>query len=243
LAAGERSPGAVLRRGGMLLAGYAVGFTASMWLTLGSDGAAYTATAGVSAAFALLVGAWFVVLGIRRLIRPGRTSSGWRTAALAGLGFSLCQLIDAGAGTRVPREVLGWTFESDAFTSALGLYLAFLVGVACAIGTGMAVATLVSPRPERRAGPVTGILTLLGGLFVAYVGLVGLIYLADSDLVYEYDLGRLEGMNAYNAIAPAISWPGTPVIMVLLFVGLAATAAVLDRRRRVTGVSPVQPIN
>ena len=243
LAAGDRTPGAIVRRGAMLLAGYAVGFTATMWITLGSDGAAYTASAAVSAALALLVGVWFVVLGIRRIIRPRRSPSGWRTAALAGFGFALCQLPDPGVGMRVPREVLGWTFESGSIGPSLGLYLAFLVGVACAIGIGMAAATLVKPRPERRAGPVVGIVALLGGLFVAYVAAVGLIYLADSNLIYEYNLGKLEGMNLYGAIAPAITWPGTTVILVILFIVLAAAATVADRRRRSTGVSPVQPTN
>jgi hypothetical protein len=188
-----------------------------------------------------------VAIGIRRIARPRRKPSGWRTAALAGLGFALCQLPDVGVGTRVPREVVSWTFYPGPFVSALGLYLAFLAGVACAVATGMATATLVTPRPqrppERRAGPVTGIVTLFGGLFVAYIGAINLIYLADNSIIYDYDLAKLAGMNVYDAIAPAITWPGTAVIMVVLFVGLTVAAAVLGRRRRAPGVSPVQPIN
>jgi hypothetical protein len=243
LAAGDRSPGALLRRGAQLLAGYSVGFTATMWIAIPNEGTAFTVCATVSAALMVLAGAWFVALGIRRITRPGRKPSGWRTVALAGLAFALCQLHDVGVGTWIPHEVVGWTFYPGPFVSALGLYLAFLAGVACAVATGMVTASLVKPRPQRRAGPVTGIIALFGGLFVAYVGAVGLIYLADSNLIYEYDLAKLEGMNVYGAIAPAITWPGTAVIIVVVFVALTAAATVLGRRRRPAGVSPVQPIN
>jgi hypothetical protein len=247
LAAGDRSPGALLRRGAQLLAGYTVGFTATMWIAIPNEGTAFTVSAGVSAALMVLAGAWFVALGIRRITRPGRKPSGWRTIALAGVGFALCQLHDVGVGTWIPHEIVGWTFYPGPFVSALGLYLAFLTGVACAVATGMATASLVKPRPQqqpqRRAGPVTGVVTLFGGLFVMYVGAIGLIYLADSNLIYDYDLAKLEGMNVYGAIAPAITWPGTAVIIVVVLAVLIVAATVLGRRRTAPGVSPVRPIN
>lgn len=250
LATGSRDGATLVRHGALLLAGYAVGFTATMWVTIGNDGSAYTASAAVSAALALLGGVWFTVIGIRRIVRPPRSPGSWRTAALAGLAFALAQLPDAGAGPRVPREIVSYTFLSGGpAISAAAYYLAYLVGVACAVGTGMAAAALFRPKrppatgePQARRGrPVTGIVTMLGGLFVAYVSAVGLLYLADGGIVYDYHLARLEGTNLYEAVAPGITWGGTGVIMLLLFVGLTVAALLVGRRR--SGVSPVQPIN
>ncbi len=247
LVAGPRDGASLVRRGALLLAGYVVGFTVTMWVTIGSDGSAYTASAAVSAALALLGGVWFAVAGIRRIVRPQRSPSGWRTAALAGLAFALAQLPDTGAGVRVPREIVSYTFMSGGpVISAATYYLAYLVGVACAIGTGMAAAALVRRRPPAegspgRGRPVSGVLTALGGLFVAYVSAVGLVYLADDNIFYEYHLARLEGTNLYEAVAPGITWGGTGVIMLVLFVVLTVTALLIGRRR--PGVSPVQPIN
>jgi hypothetical protein len=246
LAAGPRE--GLVRRGALLLAGYMVGFTASMWVTIGSDGAAYKASAAISGALAMIAGVWFVVIGIRRLVRPQRPPSGWRTMALAGVAFSLGQLSDTGAGVRIPHEIVEYTFLSGGeIATAAAYYLAYLVGVACAVGTGTAAAALVKRRPakERRGTPIAGILTMLGGLFVAYVGLVGLLYTIDDSIIYEYSIARLEGTNIYEAVAPGITWGGTGVIMLVLFVVLTVAATLVGRksRKQPAGVSPVRPIN
>jgi len=243
LAAGPRT--GLIRRAALLLAGYLVGFTATMWVTIGSDGAAYTASAAISAILALIAGVWFVIVGIRRIVRPQRPAGGSWTAALAGLAFALGQLPDTGAGVRVPREIVSYTFLSGGpIVTAAALYLAYIVGVACAVGTGTAAAALVKRRSpkEGRGKPIAGILTMLGGLFVAYVGLIGLLYTIDDSIIYEYNLARLEGTNIYEAVAPGITWGGTGVIMLVLFVALTA-AATLAGRKRSADVSPVRPGN
>lgn len=243
LAAGPRE--GLIRRAALLLAGYMVGFTASMWVTIGSDGAAYKASAAISATLALIAGVWFTVTGIRRIVRPQRPPSGWRAAALPGVAFAFGQLPAAGAGVRVPHEIVSYTFLSGGpIVTAAGYYLAYLVGVACAVGTGTAAAALVKRRQpqERRGTPVAGILTMLGGLFLAYVAVVGLLYTIDDSIVYEYNLARLEGTHIYEAVAPGITWGGTGVIMFALFVVLTA-AALLVSRKRPADASPVRPIN
>jgi hypothetical protein len=247
LAAGPRE--GLVRRGALLLAGYMVGFTATMWVTTGSDGSAYTASAAISAVLALIGGIWFVVAGIRRIVRPQRPASGRWTVALAGLAFALGQLPDTGAGTRVPREIVSYTFLSGGpIVTAAAVYLAYIVGVGCAVGTGTAAAALIKRRPAtddqagRRGRPVTGIVIMLGGLFVAYVGMISFLFAVDDGIVYEYNLARLEGIELYEAVNPAVVWGGTGVIMLVLFVVLTA-AATLAARKRTAGVSPVRPSN
>jgi hypothetical protein len=247
LAAGPRD--SLVRRGALLLAGYVVGFTLTMWVTTGSDGAAYTASAAVSAVLALAAGVWFVVAGIRCIVRPQRPAGGWLSAALAGLAFALSQLPNTGAGLRVPREIVSYTFLSGGpIVTAAAFYLAYIVGVGCAVGTGTAAAALVKSRTAaggqagRRGRPVAGIVTMLGGLFVAYVGIISFLFAVDDGIVYEYNLARLEGIELYEAVNPAIVWGGAGVIMLVLFVVLTA-AAVLVGRKRPADASPVRPIN
>ncbi len=262
LALGAR--GSLLRRGALLFAGYAVAFTVTMWVAVEPDAESLgTVLAGLSFVLAVAAGVGFAVFGIRRIVRPQaqpKAGRAWLGVALAGVGFAFAELPDADVGLWVPREVLSQAFLYNSVFAGIGLYLAFLAGVATAIATGLAAAALVKPparssagntagstagntaepAAKRRAPAVGGTLAGLGGLFVAYVGLVGLIFLADESIVYENNLGALEGRSMYGFFAPAIAWPYLPLIILAVLAGLVV-AGLLRSRRSASAVSPDRP--